>query len=111
MINEDDDQFSHLLFSGAIEICGIDEQSGEMLFRFTEKLKEIDPILYKKMTDSFYRELLSLWEKGFISMDITEESPMVSITEKALDALELGNLNIEQRLHLEDIIKKTSKEQ
>ena len=110
MTNEEDDQFSHLLFSGAIEICGIDEQSGEMLFRFTEKLKDVDPLLYKKMTDSFYKGLLSLWEKGFITMDITEENPAVSITEKALNALEVGELNIEQRLHLEDIIKKTSEE-
>jgi hypothetical protein len=62
------------------------------------------------MTDSFYKELLGLWEKGFITMDITEENPAVSITEKALNALEVGELNIEQRLHLEDIIKKTSEE-
>jgi len=110
MTNEEDDQFSYLLFSGAVEICGIDEQSGEMLFRFTEKLKDVDPLLYKKMTDSFYKELLSLWEKGFIAMDITEENPAVSITEKALSALDVGELNIEQRLQLEDIIKKTSEE-
>ncbi len=110
MTNEEDDQFSHLLFSEAIEICGIDEQSGEMLFRFTEKLKDVDPLLYKKMTDSFYKGLLNLWEKGFITMDITEENPAISITEKALNALEVGELSLEQRLHLEDIIKKTSEE-
>jgi hypothetical protein len=108
MINEEDDYFSELLFAGAIEVCGIDEESGEMLFTFTEKLKEADPFLYKKMTESFYKDLLSLWEKGFISMDVTEDNPVVSLTSKALDALEVNGLGIEERLHLEDIINKMS---
>jgi hypothetical protein len=108
MTNEEDEYFSQLLFSGAIEICGIDKESGEMLFKFTEKLKDIDPILYKKMADSFYQDLMALWEKGFITMDVTEKNPVVSITDKALSALEIDGLNIEQRLQLEDIIKKMS---
>lgn len=108
MISPEDDAFEELLFSGAIEISGIDEQSGEMLFTFTEKLKDVDPQLYNKMTDFFHQELMRLWEKGFISMDITQKNPTVSLTQKALDEIEVSSLTIDQRVHLEDIIKKLS---
>ena len=108
MINPEDDAFEELILSGAIEISGIDEQSGEMLFNFTEKLKDVDPRLYDKMTDFFHQELMRLWEKGFISMDITQKNPTVSLTQKALDEIEISSLTIDQRVHLEDIIKKLS---
>jgi hypothetical protein len=108
MISPEDDAFEELLLNGAIEIVGIDERSGEMLFNFTEKLKDIDPLLYEKMNDFFYQELLGLWEKGFISMDITQKNPRVSLTQKALDEIEVGNLTTDQRIHLEDIIKNLS---
>jgi hypothetical protein len=104
----EDDAFEELILSGAIEISGIDEQSGEMLFNFTEKLKDVDPRLYDKMTDFFHQELMRLWEKGFISMDITQKNPTVSLTQKALDEIEISSLTIDQRVHLEDIIKKLS---
>jgi hypothetical protein len=108
VINPEDDAFEELILSGAIEISGIDEQSGEMLFNFTEKLKDVDPRLYDKMTDFFHQELMRLWEKGFISMDITQKNPTVSLTQKALDEIEISSLTIDQRVHLEDIIKKLS---
>ena len=108
MIDPEDGVFEELLFNGAIEIVGIDVQSGEMLFNFTEKLKDVDPKLYEKMNDFFYQELLSLWEKGFISMDITQKNPKVSLTQKALDRIEVSNLTTDQRVHLEDIMRKLS---
>jgi hypothetical protein len=108
LISPEDDAFEELLLNGAIEISGIDEQSGEMLFNFTEKLKDVDPKLYDKMTDFFHQELMRLWEKGFISMDITQKNPTVSLTQKALDEIEISSLTIDQRVHLEDIIKKLS---
>jgi hypothetical protein len=108
MISPEDDAFEELLLNGAIEISGIDEQSGEMLFTFTEKLKDVDPKLYDKMTDFFHQELMRLWEKGFISMDITQKNPTVSLTQKALDEIEISSLTVDQRVHLEDIIKKLS---
>jgi hypothetical protein len=108
LISPEDDAFEELLLNGAIEISGIDEQSGEMLFNFTEKLKDVDPKLYDKMTDFFNQELMRLWEKGFISMDITQKNPTVSLTQKALDEIEISSLTIDQRVHLEDIIKKLS---
>ena len=108
MITPEDEAFEELLLSGAIEISGIDEQSGEMLFKFTEKLKDVDPKLYNKMADFFHQELMRLWEKGFISMDVTEKNPTVSLTQKALDEIEINSLSVDQRVHLEDIIKKLS---
>jgi hypothetical protein len=108
LIDPEDNVFEELLLNGAIEIVGIDEQSGEMLFNFTEKLKDVDPFLYEKMNDFFYQELLGLWEKGFISMDITQKNPKVSLTQKALDEIEVNNLTTDQRIHREDIIKNLS---
>lgn len=108
MNESNDEKFLGLLESGAVEISGIDEKTGDVLYTFTEKLRDIDPILYAAMTESFYQDLMSLWEKGYVSMNISEENPVVSLTQKAIDAIGLDALSPEQRAYLEEIIRKMS---
>ena len=39
-------------------------------------------------------------------MDVTQDNPIVSITEKALNVLEVEKLPNEQRMYLQDIMNK-----
>lgn len=56
----------HLLLQNAIEISGIDEYTGEMLYSITDKLEEVNPKLYyqlKKQYDEYMFELIDMGPK------------------------------------------------
>lgn len=67
-----------LLLMGAIEAAGVDEE-GKITYKFTENAKDIAPELYSHYMDNFYSDLMTLWQKGFISMDVTEQNPKVTV--------------------------------
>ena len=67
-----------LILSGAIEVAGVDED-GTLTYKFTKEAKDIAPDLYNSYMQDFYASLMTLWQKGFLSMDITEENPKVNI--------------------------------
>lgn len=81
----DDQEFiDTLILEGALVISGVDD-NGEIVYNITEKLKELAPELYDGFLDLLKGSVMSLWEKGFLNMDITQENPLVSPTELALD--------------------------
>lgn len=67
-----------LILSGAVEVAGVDE-GGTLTYKFTDKAKDIAPELYNSYMQEFYSNIMTLWEKGFLSMDITEENPKINI--------------------------------
>ena len=67
-----------LILSGAVEVAGVDED-GKLTYKFTEEAKNIAPELYNAYMQEFYSNLMTLWEKGFLSMDITEENPRINV--------------------------------
>lgn len=103
---DDDDQLiESLILSGALEVAGIDFETGEPLYNFTEKLADVDPILHSEVSSYFSREAMALWEHGFLEMDITEANPLVRLTEKVNDVQEVLKLNKEQQYTLKEIIR------
>lgn len=74
-----------LILQGALEIEGIDPETGEMVFSMTDKMKDIAPELYVEYEEALYRSVMSLWEKGFVVMNVMDEQPVVSPSEFALD--------------------------
>jgi hypothetical protein len=104
-MSDSEKMIDFLILSGALEPSGVHEETGELLFSFTEKLEEVSPEIFKKLTDSFQLEILDLWEKGFVEVDITAESPMVSLTEKALDLEARAELPEYQEATLESVIR------
>lgn len=82
----------NLIDKGAIAFEGMDE-NGEPIYRFTEKLQEVAPDLYKMHMSMLNSEVMALWEKGFIDMDLFEENPVVKLTAKAFNKNEVENLN------------------
>lgn len=82
----------NLIDKGAVSFEGLDE-SGEPIYRFTEKLKDVAPELYNMHMSMLNSEIMALWEKGFVEMDLFEENPVVKLTAKAFDKDEIKELN------------------
>lgn len=82
----------NLIDKGAVAFEGLDE-TGEPIYRFTEKLQEVAPDLYKMHMSMLNSEIMALWEKGFVDMDLFKENPTVKLTEKAFNKKAISELN------------------
>jgi hypothetical protein len=102
---DSDDQIENMILDGSLEVSGIDEQTGEFLYTFTEKLAENYPELYKDTQTYFSKEMMFLWENNFVVMDVTDSNPLVSLTEKALDKEEVAKLSPEVRIMLKEVVR------
>ena len=93
-----------LILEGAVELAGLDPETGEMLYGLTEKLEGVAPEIFNKIMEQFHRDILDLWAQGFLAMNITEVSPMVRLTEMAFDEEAVSQLSRQQQLNLREII-------
>ncbi len=101
----EEDVFNELVLHGGLKFSGVDPITGQNLYIKTEKLKELNPELDREISNFFSETMMSLWQKGFIDMDITEEQPMVSIAEKSFNDKEIKSLNQHERLALLSAMK------
>lgn len=104
-MSEDNEMIEQLILSGALEVAGIDMETGEPLYNFTDKLKDINPELHNEMSTYFSRETMALWQYGFISMDITMSNPMIRLTPKAFNKDEVEKLDKKNQYTLKEIIR------
>lgn len=102
---DDNEMFDDLILTGALEVSGLDIETGEMLYNFTEKLKDVNPKLHNEFSTYFSTEISGLWQNGFVEMDITEKNPIVSLTKKALDKKEVSKLDKNKQYTLKEIIR------
>lgn len=100
-----EEKLQELILAGAVEVSAIDSETGEFLYSFTEKINEVDPELARQSEDLFNRFIYILWERGFLNLDMTQDSPMVSLTEKSLDEEEQNTLPHELKMVLLTIIE------
>jgi hypothetical protein len=103
MDNQDNIIIDKLILEGAMEIAGVDSKTGEFLYVFTPKLKEVMPELYHEHMNHVNGELMRLWEKGFINIDFMSEAPIVTLAPKALDVNEISQLSKEDQWSVEEI--------
>lgn len=104
-MSEEDDIIQDLILQGALEFAGIDIDTGEVLYNFTDKLKDVHPQLHSEQSKYFAAETMALWENGFISMDVTDENPLVRLTPKAFNVEEVSKLNKDHQYTLKEIIR------
>jgi hypothetical protein len=95
--------FDMLVLNGAIELAGVDPVSGEFLYAMTEKMIDIMPEVYEEHLNEVNKQIMLLWEEGFITIDLFDENPLVNITAKALDKEELAKLDPESLGYLNEI--------
>lgn len=102
-MNDENEIIDYLILNNAMEIVGVDSDTGEFLYMFTNKLKEVLPELYAEHINHVNSELMRLWEKGFVNIDFMSDEPIVTITEKALIKEELDSLSKEDLFAIKEI--------
>jgi len=105
MDSEEDKIIDNLILNGGLEVAALDEDTGEMLYSFTPKIQELMPDLYKEHVSSVNAEVMNLWEKGFLDLDLFQKDPIITITPKALNRGEIENLSKQERWSLFEIIR------
>ena len=100
-----EDKIEELILAGAVEVAGIDSKTGEFLYSFTDKISEVDPEIARHSERMFHETVAFLWELGFLNIDMSEDNPLVSLTEKALDEEAVASLDVNTKLILNSIIE------
>ena len=93
----------YLILNGALQVSGIDSETGEFLYSFTHKIKNVMPDLYHEHMNFINSELMGLWEDGFVLIDFLSDDPTITLTEKALDSTEISKLSPQRQWSLEEI--------
>lgn len=104
-MDEADNIVENLILSGAMEVAAIDTENGELLYNFTDKLKSVNPELYQSFFTYFYTDVMSLWQHGFVELSLEEENPTVTLTDKAMEMVDIDELNKEEQSTLKEIIR------
>lgn len=88
-----DQAIDKLIELGAIEVDGIDSETGEFLYKVTSKMQYINKELYDAHLDAIYGDTMYFWEKGFVDIDdITSNNPIITLTAKAFDQNAISQL-------------------
>ena len=103
MINNEDELIQNLILQGALEVAGIDSENGEFLYAITSRMKEVMPDLYEDHLKVVNKDLLNLWEKGYLNIDFLLADPIVTISEKGLNKAEVSKLTKPEIWALEEV--------
>lgn len=103
MIPNDQNAVEYLILNKALEVSGVDSKTGEILYSFTPKIKDLMPDLYKAHLNHVNAELMFMWEKGFVNIDFLSDDPKITLTGKAFDNDEINNLSEEHRWVLREM--------
>lgn len=99
----------YLILKGAVEVAGVDDNTGEFLYVFSPKMKDIMPELYNEHINHVNKEIMNMWENGFVDIDFLSDEPTVALSEKAFDTEEILKLSKEQQWSLQEIKRTLSK--
>lgn len=76
---------NEMLISGALELVGYDKENNEPLYRITEKMEHINKALFDEHKNNVHADVMLLWERRILDVDLTEENPIVKLTPMAFD--------------------------
>lgn len=103
MDNNEDELIKNLILEGALEVAGLDAETGEFLYAVTPKMQEVMPDMYEDHITQVNRDILNLWEKGYVNVDFLSPNPVVTISAKGLDKDEVSKLTKPEIWALEEI--------
>ena len=95
--------FIDLLAKGALKFMGYDPNTDEKMYVFTPKIKELMPDLYQEHLNSVNAEVMNLWEKGYLNLDLFAKDPLISLTDKAVSPEDMLELSKEELWSLNEI--------
>lgn len=99
----EEEAFIMLLAEGGIKFMGYDKITNEKMYVFTPKIKKLMPELYQEHLNLVNAEVMNLWEKGFLNLDLFASDPLISLTDNAFLSEELIKLSSEELWSLEEI--------
>jgi hypothetical protein len=85
MNNEEEKIIEKLILDGGLETVGVDQETGELLYSFTPKIKNLMPDLYNEHMTDVNSCVMKLWEKGFLEIDFFASEPIITLSEKAFN--------------------------
>lgn len=100
-----DYKIEELILAGAVEVSGIDAETGDFLYSFTEKIHEVAPEIARESTELFNRYIYALWERGFLDMDMDSKNPMVSLLPKCFVEEDVAQLPKDMALVLRSVME------
>lgn len=103
-MDDPDEVINRLILNGAVEVAGIDPETGGFLYSFTDKLQSIDPAAFLRLVERFHQNMLKLWELGFLNINLLEDSPTVKITPRVFDDNAIASLDIELLTTLKEVM-------
>jgi hypothetical protein len=103
MNNNEDELIKNLILEGALEVAGVDSETNELLYTITPKMQEVMPDMYEDHLTQVNRDLLNLWEKGYVNIDFLLADPVVTISKKGLDKAEVAKLTKPEIWALEEV--------
>jgi nitrate reductase NapAB chaperone NapD len=102
--DEIEDFMDFLLENNAIEVYGVESETGEFLYRMTPKMRELIPALYEEHFNFINQMAFELWQKGYVEMKFEEKGPLVMLIE-GLDYKEILNkVTYAEKIFLENMI-------
>jgi hypothetical protein len=99
-----DPSIEELILSGALEVSGIDKETGEFLYSFTNKLPEVMPEFVNKRLEFIKSEMNFFLELGFLEInDPDADNPILFLSDKAFDEEEVAKLSPHKQKSLNEI--------
>jgi hypothetical protein len=74
----------YLISEGALKYIGVDHNN-EQIYTVTEKCKEILPELYEEHIQKTDDATFSLWQKGIVEIEFTEDEQFVRLTKDSAE--------------------------
>ena len=109
MSSEENEMIERLILDGGLEVAGVDSENGSLLYSFTPKIKELMPELYNDHLNRVNAEILSLWERGYVDIDFLAKEPVVTLTDKSFDPVEMSKLRKQDVWAIEELKRLTRK--
>ena len=82
-----------LILNGALEVSAIDSETGQFVYTVTEKMAELAPEIYEEINNQIAKDIMTLWQKRLLIVNVMSDSPEVSPSEVGLDRANWINLS------------------
>ena len=108
-MDKENEMIERLILEGAMEVAGVDSENGSLLYSSTPKIKEVMPELYNDHLNRVNAEILSLWERAYVDIDFLAKEPIVTLTDKSFDPVEMSKLRKQEVWAIEELKRLTRK--
>ena len=109
MSSDENEMIEKLILDGALEVAGVDSEDGSLLYSFTPKIQQVMPELYHDHLNRVNAETLSLWERAYVNIDFLAKEPVVTLTDKSFDPVEMSKLRKQDIWAIEELKRLTRK--